>query len=211
MVNCRETLSMKKLITPLILILVLVIFPLGSWYYLKKGTEYRKELLNSLEDHGKLASFALPNFKGDTITDQDFSKAILVMSKFENEAQIKETAPILNKLHWQFNDRNDVSFVSFIADDSLLQNVIMANISEEMLNDTKQVQFVIDDSGYSDKFFQGFDNTISMADTSHLVRRFYKVSDEDEIKRCVEHIAILIPMVDKRKARRPKLNIKHDN
>lgn len=42
---------------PLILLLLLILLPIASWYYLKTGLEYRKDALTELEDRGRVSRY----------------------------------------------------------------------------------------------------------------------------------------------------------
>ena len=58
--------------------LLLVIFPLVSWYYLRTGLDYRLQAIQELKDFGKIPAFTLANYNDSLITSERFAEGLVV-------------------------------------------------------------------------------------------------------------------------------------
>ena len=97
-----------KYFKSLVLFAVLAIFPLGSWYYLQSGLDFRKNLLEELKDPGKsILEMNLP----DSVYNELHKKTSLV---FHDDNAIQKES--LQKLKDQFADQ--YTFQMITIDDS---------------------------------------------------------------------------------------------
>jgi len=198
------------LISVAILLLLLVGLPIGSWFYLQSGLEYRQELLGQLKGHGAISGMSLQTHTGEPFTNQVIDSRIVVASvlDFSNESLKTAFGNSLMKLHDQFDERNEVAFLMHIADSTTTDETVQAFAEAYALTDARQCYFLRGAEGeYTAKELYNMPEEAveslayyALADTSNTVRRFYDVREEEEVKRLVEHIAIILPQRNNRRA-----------
>jgi len=198
------------LISVAILLLLLVGLPIGSWFYLQSGLEYRQELLGQLKDHGVIPSMSLQTHTGEEFTNQMIDDRIVVASVLDFSSEGLKTAfgNSLTKLHDQFDERNEVAFLMHIADSTTTDAAVEAFAEAYALTDARQCYFLRGADGeYAAKTLYNMPEEAieslayyALADTSNTVRHYYDVRKEEDVKRLVEHIAIILPQRDNRRA-----------
>jgi hypothetical protein len=62
--------QIKKIIAPLVILLLCVIFPFVSWYYIKQGFNYRKQVLDELADKIELDTSSIDSIDNWLIKDK---------------------------------------------------------------------------------------------------------------------------------------------
>lgn len=94
-------------------LVILIIFPLLSWVYLKAGLDYQKGARAELVDYGQLAPFGYTNLQGlEFNLDSLESKMAVVSFIGENETNNKTMLELLQKLHSQFGKSNNLYFLT---------------------------------------------------------------------------------------------------
>lgn len=164
--------------------LILIGLPALSWYYLKKGADWRRAGLAEMSDKRPItgADVKLLSANGDTIQLEEGVFAIasnLALSGPENQM-------ILNKIAEQFNHQPDLLFLYFgdISGDLAEEWTILdcqRSSCEELVA----------------QFFKEGMNTV-LIDDSLNIRVLYDVTSEGQTNKLAEHGAILFP-VEKRK------------
>ncbi|MGK0391166.1 MAG: cytochrome oxidase Cu insertion factor (SCO1/SenC/PrrC family), partial [Maribacter sp.] len=101
----------KKIITNIILLFMLIIFPAMSWYYLDRGADFYRGVMNELGDYGTMPEFDLKNSNGDVITQEKFDKKLTLMN-FSSPQQDKIGFQSMKYVYEQFDDNKDVLFAS---------------------------------------------------------------------------------------------------
>jgi hypothetical protein len=202
--------GIRKVLQALALLLFLVVLPLGSWFYLRNGLDYRLEALEELGDHGVIAPFELPTYKQDTLDRKDLEGKLVVASflDFSDETLTRRTGEYLNKLHEQFDERPDVLLLQHVlnAPDA---GRIQAFELEHRLDDPDQCFFLVGGEGagaaqvgdlYGLEATAGapLNTQLVLADTTLTIRRYYDLRDEQAVRRMVEHIAIILPRIEER-------------
>ena len=84
------------------LFLILVILPIGTWYYTKSGFDYFKSMVGELHEYGKIPTFSLSDQNGEILQLEDI-KGHLTVSSFidlENDKS-KVVASQIQKLYDQ--------------------------------------------------------------------------------------------------------------
>lgn len=196
------------LISAAILLLLLVGLPIGSWYYLQSGLEYRQSLLADLKDYGKIPEFTLQTVQGEPFTNQDIAGRMVVASflDFKDETLLTQFGEVLNKLHDQFDERNDVAFLMHLTDTTATNEAIEDFATTYALTDQWQCYFLrgADATSIAQQIYKTPQDTpfayFALADTSNTVRRHYDVRQESEVKRLVEHIALILPQNNERRS-----------
>ena len=185
--------------------LLLVIFPLVSWYYLRTGLDYRLQAMQELKDFGKLPAFTLANYNDSLITSERFAEGLIV-GYFFSEPHEDLYAGKLVKLHEQFDERDDIFFLAFAPDTTLAtrnrmqqfaeanglvdeeQNFYLQGEPVEVERLAKACQMPFEERGMSLT-----DNSLLFFADSLMVRGFYDIREEENLKRLVKHITLNIP------------------
>lgn len=156
-----------KIIKILALFLLLVVCPLGSWYYLQTGLDFRKDLAEKLEvkDHVSV-------FVSEENRDIFLKKTSLVVLP---QADVKKAE--LLSIFDQF--KKGYTF-QLINTQSAFAN---AEESQERNWKNEEIQFV--DSRLLGKSFM-------IVDTASNVRNYY-ASTTDDLKELVRQLAVTIP------------------
>lgn len=184
------------------LLLLLVVLPLGSWYYLQTGLDYRIQAFKELQDVAPVPTFQLQNYNDSTVQMERFEDQLLV-GHFMNESVQDVYLETLAKLHDQFDEREDIYFLAFQADTTAAARASTAALlSKKGLKDTAQV-FVL--SGTEDELSalagqmklpleeQGMNperNSLLFFADSAMVRGFYDMRQEAELKRLLKHLTL---------------------
>lgn len=199
-----------------ILFLMLVVLPGVSWYYLQSGANYRKELIGKLGNYGQMPVIQATNYDGKVINTQKQHKGIFVVnfSDFEPGESTEDKILFLQKLHKQFDNRKDVFFLNYVADTSFFApSVLEGFLTQNNFLDPAQLLFLPkgDVSAERDYHFsfdsnENVDNNrlVALIDMDSEIRGYCDVSDKASRELLVKHIAILLPVVKKRKL--PKVN-----
>lgn len=187
----------------LALLLFLVVFPLGSWYYLKNGMDYRVATMGELKHYGKIPALSYTTFANQTLTDSFFTNNILITSvlDFQNAAMSETFGKTLEKLHEQFDERKDVLFLIHLADTSATQAMVERFAMTYKLNDFEQCLFLRMPENTAiatveQNFYLPHDNDFpyfSLTDIKGEIRHYYDVRKIEEVRKLVEHTALLVP------------------
>ncbi len=195
----------RPLLQYLALALLLVGLPALSWYYLDKGFKYRLETLGELGEFEKIPSGPYQTMEGASMEEAFLDGSVLVIHRFASPAspESEKVALELGKIHQQFDERPDVRFLLFSSpsDSSglllLLEKNRLIDPAQVVLvrpdfRDNQSISFAKDPGSSSDPW-------VILADTSGLIRQYYDFRDGSRVKRLVEHIASLMPVVERDK------------
>ena len=182
------------------LLLMLVVLPAGSWFYLRGGYEHRKAALQELQELGSVGDFSLVDQNGLIFATQDLKKRVTVAG-FLPAGTEKHAAWMdgLVRLHEQFDDRDDVCFLIF-ADTALVPDP-QAFAQSYDLADSLQWIVVSGNGAYlhdlaTSSFHlpeEAVGQQLALIDTSGTVRSHYDAYENRELGRLVEHITIVLP------------------
>lgn len=199
----------RKILISAILVLILVILPLGSWYYLQGGLNWRKQAQAELQDYGKIRSATI--IYADGTKENLLDGKVCVIHFFgANPELTPENKHILDtgeRLFQQFGYKPGAQQDEF--------RIVM--ISQGGTADFKTHAQTLPSAEYVnwvwtgglgswstillnayDLYCQKNDVTpvshyYALSDTSGTIRRFYNAMDEKEVGRMVEHIALMLP------------------
>lgn len=203
--------GVRRILQALALLLFLVVLPLGSWFYLRNGLDYRKKALEELGEHGTIPPFELLTYKRDTLSREQLEGKLVVASfiDFSDEEQTRRTGAYLNKLHKQFDERPDLLFLQHVLNAPGTDRIQSFEL-QHRLDDQDQCLFLVGEDGNMEKRVRTLysmpvadapaplNTQLVLADTSLTIRRYYDLRKEEEIKRMVEHIAIILPRIEER-------------
>lgn len=187
------------------LFLLLVVFPIGSWYYLQMGLDYRLEARAELQPLADLPAFELLNYDSQAISSDAF-KDYLVVGHFHTGAPKDAYLQVLAKLYDQYDERKDVFFLSFTPDSILA--ISAEQLKSSGLRDSSQVYFVNGDevdailSALSPPLAErGMDlanNSLLFFSDSSVVKGYYDFNRTEELKKLVKHITLKLHPVEEK-------------
>ncbi len=178
------------------LFLFLVFLPLGSWYYLQTGLDYRLQARSELQDIAPLPEFHLKNYN-DTLVHSNRFADLLVVGYFYSPVHKAAYGDVLSRLKQQFDGRQDVCFVAFSEEP---QRSAQSFLQEFEVSDTSQVFFL---EGRGEELVQlaeaaalpetngglGRNSHLFFADSS-MIRGYYDLLRPDDLKLLVKHITL---------------------
>lgn len=159
---------MTKYIVASAVVLILIVFPGLSWYYLDKGRDLRRDLLTELESDTKLNDVVIVA-EGDTVQLSELVKGkttVLLREAQQNTLKVKQ-------LQEQFEKAYTFQVLR-------LRQIGQALKSDELLS--------LNDLGI---IFPEGDN-MALIDTALTVRRTYNLEDTS-FNQLVEHVSIVLP------------------
>ena len=179
------------------MLFLLVILPAGSWYYLQRGFQHRKEALAELKDRGTIGAFMLPDQYGNIFSSEWLHKRVTIAAFLPNDAaQQQQWASRLHDLHAQFDDRNDVCFLLF-ADSSLMRDPMEFAMENDLVDSLQWEILTTNGAELQVLAFESFylpdAQQIALVDTGLVVRRHYDIMDNQQMGRLIEHITIVMP------------------
>lgn len=195
------------------LVLLLIVFPAASWYYLNSGLQYRRSTMAELKEYGNFPSENWTLVDGSQLSKTFLSKKMLLahfMPDSDHPELLTQYGETLRRLYDQFEERNELVFLTLLHGDTATTRRRTGTFVENYeLEDPEQVFFVqLDDQKFSElkkgALLPKSDaetelmNPESAAyflltDTTATIRRYYDIREESDIKRLVEHIALLLP------------------
>lgn len=189
------------------LFVIIVVFPLGALIYMNKGMNWRKERLEELKTFSELSETQL-RAAYDSLASKYWEEGHIIVASFVNldEVELSDRfGETLQKLHEQFDRRNDVSFVTHITGErGVGGRKLQSFIEKNALQDTAQCFFLVKEEAVLDRLAQAYkierEATDNWQNSPYFalvkeakVLHYYDVQNTKEIQRLVEHIAILIP------------------
>ena len=211
----------KRNLTQIIgLFLFLIILPGGSWYYLQKGLDYQKDARAQLLDYGKLqAETALLSMDGQNIQLKDIGGKLSIFSFVTSSDLSAERNQTWNDLYDQFEETNRATFIMGTLDSTLSlatktdlpqgENCLYVNTksAQGILTNLKVPQLDAvrtEDGRYQTQKLTNVNQYpyYVLVDTNYTIRNYYRADDEAELKRMVEHIAMIMP---REKSKKPVL------
>jgi len=195
-------LSTKRIIQFVGLTLLLAGLPLLSWYYLKKGFEYRKEVLDDLGEYARLPGLQLPAGGDSLLYPASLQNHIVVWALLPEEDSVRERMLYyLGEFHDQFQERPEVQYL--LAPAGLDSTAFARALGELPSSDPAFLPVPSADAenlagpALLDLPLEGRDldeNPYLALTDSLVVRRYYSVLSKEDMKRIVEHIAVLLPV-----------------
>ena len=201
---------------------ILIIFPLMSWYYLKTGYNYQMDSRAELKDYGKLPNFAWSTAYSDYSIDSLEKKMAVLSFIGEDKKNTDIILEVIQKLNIQFGDNSNLKILTFplLAQRTGISNFVniqnekkinpfqhkIVQAPEEDLKNWlgSQIKYPIE---WRPKEEDAPDVILEkrsakelneypffvLVDNKNTIRNFYHIDSVDEVKRMVEHIALLLP------------------
>lgn len=222
-----EAKNTKKILQALVLTLMLIGLPLGSWFYLKKGFDYQKNLMDELKNYGKMPDFKLLTQNGDSLSRDELKGKVIVADFYVKDSQSAEkTMDYLRKFSEQFHDQEGLVFLSHqlsplgASASGLKEQSQQESLDNDLnyfLSGSKKEMLSILSIGYKVPVLkQKQDNGMIplksninqlpreypyfvLVDTSLAIRNYYDINDAASVEKLVQHLAISIPREKKEK------------
>ncbi|MCB0706391.1 MAG: hypothetical protein KDC34_13835 [Saprospiraceae bacterium] len=188
--------TIKRVLQTSLLFLVLVALPLGSWFYLQGGLDYRMEALAELEDMGPIPMFEWVDQDGEAFDKDKCIGNLLIAGFLPFGEDREEYINRMNKLHDQFDNRTDVYFLTFVP--TSLKQVLHEPDARQDVQQWKWVQIPDDQieavaATYAIPSNEKSALWITLVDDKGAIRKHYHYQDNKEMGRLVEHMAMLLP------------------
>ncbi len=196
----------------LFVILIIMIIPALSWYYLSTGLEFRKEQIAKLDVKGQVPSFKFINQQGDTITEKDMKGNMVVANYFFSRCA--GPCPKMNsemaRIADQFKNRPDILFFSHTVDPEFDTPEVLNGYAERFEANPEKWHFltgpkkalyeharkgyllpVDEGDGGSEDFIHS--NYLVLVDTSLNIRNYYMGTDSLKVNELITHLAMIMP------------------
>ncbi len=194
-----------------IVLALLVVFPIVSWLYLQRGMDYRKEILNDLADLGTIVEFEIDYGTAEPFHSSVYPEKLVIATFFDptNNSDKALMGPLLQKLHEQFDERDDLLFISNLKSGNEL---FLNRFAEEYaITDREQMLFnLIPPSrwdGYTKAYYQISEESYSaygqkpfllLIDQGGRVKRIYDAANKEDIKKLIAQTAMILPVKNER-------------
>lgn len=175
----------RKLLVTLILILFL--FPFVSWYYLKRGLEWRKEAQAVMNGTSPLPDTDLYDVSGKKFSTSDLENNVTLVSLFSCDDTAAQQE-LLAKLYEQFKDTKKAHFI-------LLDKCATAPLLHDASKLNWHIVACTDTLVQCDSLIPSWPagKTHALVDRHLVVRSFYSSATNEERRLLLEHMALLIP------------------
>jgi hypothetical protein len=187
----------------------LVILPLGSYIYLKKGYEYQKEAMKDLRKEQRLTDLTGLSLLDGQMPKMETGESYYLIGLLPTSADPEKYASVLKKLHEQFDIPENLELWTLFEDGDSAQ-VAAFQKNYEIPVDTAQLLYWGGNQENFDRFVAQMalvprekaslkDGLIVLLDDSLYIRQAYPYQEEQVLQRLVERTAILLPERNKPK------------
>lgn len=191
---------MGKTIRILFLTMMVVVFPLISWLYLREGIDFRKNALNEMEPIANLENLAFPVFEVEVGGKVDFPAPYYVIVELD-----KSDSLISNSLTGISTQLGQVPSVVLIAIIDKSNPAFQFSDSWVLIdrNDPLAVQLK---SATAELPEYTFGKAVYLIDSKRQLRNIYNLTDMEQMRDFAVHAGVLLPiknqkdLVFKRKA-----------
>lgn len=163
--------------------------PLISWYYLKRGIDFRKERLQSIAEKHSLPFDSLMLSDGSFVVFKQDSSATAINHFVVKTSQTDDSLinSNLQDLQMQFTGIPNFRFV-------LMDEALMASMSSEFKWDIMDSASALQFLEYMESIKTYSDDRIYLVDRSGNYRRSYPLNNTDSLVLFVQEAATLLPV-----------------
>ncbi len=203
----------KRIMQILGLGLLLVVFPVGSWYFLNEGFTYQKQISEELKEKlGRLPVFQLISSDERQIGNDELQGKVVVISflSLNHAAQSQPYFNELYKIQNQFDKKEAILFLTFTKATSLAE--LKEYVQSLNIRVNKQWVFLTEEEtimnqlmasiSFPETEIRTFEEnaTVLLLDMDSNIRHFYNIKNRPEISKLIAHIARLMPREGRGKA-----------
>lgn len=171
--------------TLFIILALLLLFPLISYYYLKEGTNYRAIALNELKESVKLNQFNIKIDSSNWLSNDSIIGKVTLFVYLTNDTTQSDK---IETLFDQFKDRKEFSLVLF-------QDFPIDYNFKNLKSEAKFYQ--IPNSIENLNYFIPADSSIpsmQLIDVKNNIRKSYNDFSKSTFQDLVKHITVLLPL-----------------
>lgn len=193
----------KKLIFQFImLMLLLAVTPIGTYFWMREGVDYRAKRLAELEDFGKVGNFSALNAKGEPFDTSDLrDKMALAIFLPENQTDAKSLMErielVEHQMEEQLDQRKDMLFLFYSTAtdlDTYAKNLInkendkfvFVQVNATEMNRLKKEAYRLSTSAENK-------NPLALVDLGGTIRHYYNPMSNADMGKLVEHMAMILP------------------
>ena len=194
----------KKISRTLIIVLILIVLPAISYYWLNKGYKLRVEALNIEANYGKVISVSV--IYPDGQKEDQIAKKVCVIHLFGEEPDLTENNRLIldtaERLFDQFGTNPNFRLV-MIAKDGTAE---FRSHFQKMLS-AEYVTWAWTGAigSWSTILLNGYDSFcikekikpakeyFALCDTNGVIKHFYNALDHKDVDKMAQHIAIILP------------------
>jgi cytochrome oxidase Cu insertion factor (SCO1/SenC/PrrC family) len=194
----------SSIIAGLLTVVVLIIFPAGTWFYLQSGLAYRNAAKAELMEQVKISGLQLENQNNQLITEAALHGKVGVIHFLPAEpSRSKAAIERLQKVFVSFEEESDdFFFLNIVAGDSstnLLQSAKELGIGDnKRWYLVKTTQSQIPELAKQVFHLPDLQNSVALSDTSATIRKYYDLQKNEDMGRLIEHLGMLLPKKKKR-------------
>jgi len=198
----------KKLVIQFVmLMLLLAVTPIGTYFWMREGVDYRTERLAELKDYGQVGQFQAVDAKGMPFDTTNIGgKMALVIFLPENRSKTKELMTrielVEHQMEEQLDQRKDMLFLFYTTTSTDLD----AYAKELMAKENDKFVFVkvtaaemnrLKEETYQTKQGKALgvesEYVLVLADLKSKIRHYYNPMKNADMGKLVEHMAIVLP------------------
>lgn len=191
---------MGKTVRILFLTMMVVVFPLISWLYLREGIDFRKNALHEMQPIANLENLAFPVFEVEIGGKEDFPAPYYVIVELNNS-----DSGIHNSLTGISTQLGQVPSVVLIAIIDKKQPAFEFSDSWVLIDKDEQLAVELKTASLNlPGYTEG--KTVYLIDSKRQLRNIYNLTDLQQMKDFAIHAGVLLPiknqkdLVFKRKA-----------
>lgn len=200
----------KKMLNTGVLLLLLVVLPLVSFFYLRGGSNYRKEAILSQGDYGRMPDLhQLTPVRGELPAELRGSMTVVGWLDPTKEEGTVVYGHMLDSLYQQFKDSPNLYFTTIVlAEDPAVAADTFAR--RYHLPDDPMVSFLRADDrtfGETAENFKlplgtydspGIQPVVALVDSSLTIVKHYDLARRDETVGLVQLVSLIIPLPQKK-------------
>lgn len=198
----------KKLVVQFVmLMLLLAVTPIGTYFWMREGVDYRTERLAELKDYGQVGQFTSIDAKGMPFDTANIGgKMALVIFLPENRSKTKELITriemVEHQMEEQLDQRKDMLFLFYTTTSSNLDTYAKGLMAKEndkfvFVKVTATEMTRLKEEGYQTKQGKALgvesENMLVLADLKSTIRHYYNPMKNADMGKLVEHMAIILP------------------
>ncbi len=191
--------SRKFLVT---IVLLLLLLPFVSWYYLRSGLQWRKQAQEGMKGTIPFPAISWTDSKGYPFSQDSVTDRVTLMSFLPCDDHLSNLLEIQERLFTQFKDTRKAGFL--MLDTCRVSRMPEGHDDRELwyhipFRDSLDAPLIWADEWPADKPF-------ALIDRHGIIRSYYAINSPEEKRILVEHMALLLP-----RERQEKVELKRGN
>ncbi len=190
------------------MLVLLVVFPAMSYVYMKNGFEYQVKSRAELQDLGTAMSLPSNNYWGDSLVLDKTDKKVSLFAYFDpsDQENTAVSGKYFGEMVEQFKEIDWFRMNLLVPQNA--SNALTAYTQEKDIEKATNIIFYPaqqDRQAINQTLHIGADvlnakNCVALADTNGIVVNYYDLADGKQYVRMMEHISLLRPLEEKKKA-----------